>query len=183
MEGRFETRLLAANLYNVNFDKIYSSPTLRAQESMAILFGELNRKGRTPAPAYKRALRTIDAPSRIGLPVAGSVNDNGFYKTFYRTQGDESPEEYLNRIWSAFQDIVKRNEGKTIGIMGHSEGIGLIMHRLHHPEDPTPRIEGAIPTGSAIKFEINPESLEIRNESRIPENAHDPESFDRSMRK
>lgn len=167
-KGRSEIPRLAYQLNNIKLDKLYSSTTPRCNESTRLLVRSMIHK---PLEVrFDHNLRSIHAPSWTGQPVEGAVDENGFYAS--AKMGDETHEQYSHRIWTTFQGILAENKGRTIGIMGHSEGIGLIMHKLHNPSDALPRIEEAIPTASAIKFEINPESFEIKNETSLPETNH-----------
>ncbi len=168
-QAQGEIANLATSLRSTPFDAIYTSTTPRAETSATLLLTMLEQK--SPRFTSFKGLQAISSPSWVGKPVEGSIGENGFYVPNQDDKDDESPEELSRRIWESFTEIVQdeKNEGLTIGIMGHSEGIGVIMHKLKHPEDPEPKIEESIPPGSAMVFDLDPITLGIENERRIPE--------------
>ncbi len=168
LQGRAEIPRLAHNLRGITFDAIYSSSTTRALQSTDFLVESLQQP-ESPNVFLSKNLRSVMCPSQIGKPIEGATDEDGFYINIDKEAGDESLEEYGRRIWREFREIVATNQGRTIGIMGHSEGIGLIMHKLHNPGDSGFRIEKSIPTASAIKFEYDHSTHEIENESTIRE--------------
>lgn len=167
-EGRDETRSLAKHLSGVAFDVIYSSTTPRAVDSTQLLMESL--RYRPPRVVYSKNLRAIRCPGWVGQPVEDAAGENGF-PSFDRP-GDEKPAEFADRVWNEFLQIITTNREQTIGIMGHGEGIGLIMHKLRSPKDAQLRVEGSIPTGTALKVELNLYTRQIEKEARIPEVAY-----------
>lgn len=172
--GGEEISDLAPFFDDLRFDVLHTSTTLRGDASMRRFVRGLKRK--PGEVVLNHNLRTIDCPGWAGKLVKGSTGKNNFYR--FNRPGDELPEDFARRIWNEITQALETNPGGTIGFVGHSEVIGLamhnfrIIHKLPDPRKPKLYIEGPIPTGSAIRLELNPATLALVSETRIPEARH-----------
>jgi len=129
---------------------IYTSHLSRAKESGQILaekFGinviEDERLGDNRIPRFAGLTQTEKESKFPGRDEFDST-----------LEGHESKEEVLGRMRSAFDDIVKSQEGKTIFIVSHGDPLKLLLYSLNHfNESEIPSIDDLpqIEKGNAIR--------------------------------
>lgn len=138
-EGRDQFTRFARNLRDngVVFDVIESGDYTRALETANILSREM---GGTPV-VINSTFTDSRIPGYIGLPMSlqQEIMDRG--EDIYDhplTSDQETKEQIAKRMLEGFNDLVRRNDGKTVAILGHGDPIRLLMYRLEHPQDKIP---------------------------------------------
>lgn len=129
--GRKQVIALGRSLQNLGVrpDAVYTSHLFRAKESGQILAGrfgvtiaEDKRLGDNKIPQFAGLTQTEKEEK---FPGKDEFDPN--------LEGHESRDEVLERMKSAFEDIVKAHEGKTVFIVGHGDPLRLLLHSLNHP--------------------------------------------------
>lgn len=154
-EGKDQLRTFAKALKNkgVTFDNIESSDYARALESAEILSEELSG-----IVAPNVAFSDSYVPGYIGIPLSmqQELMDKG--EDIYdnpRSSDQETKEQIVKRMIEGFNDLVRRNEGKTVAIVSHGDPIRLLMYRLQYPSGEIPSMsilskEGYLKRGEAF---------------------------------
>ena len=111
-------------------------------------------------------------PGWIGVPLSAQqeIMDKG--EDIYmhpRSPDQEVKEQIIRRMLGGFNDLVKRNEGKSVAIVGTGDPIRLLMYGLEHPNEvykeeniPSMSIlskEGYLKRGEAFKITIDKEKI------------------------
>ena len=133
--GAKQLECLAKRFENINIDKVYSSPLIRAQKTakavadpkgLPIILDERLRElhfgdfENTPYDDFK-SLHAEYADKWLNSPWE-----------FESPNGEKMPELY-ERIWEAFKDIIKENEGKVLLLASHGCAIrNLLCHAVHN---------------------------------------------------
>lgn len=121
----------------IKLDSIETSKYIRAKESAEILAGVLGE----PPIRLNSAFNDSHIPGYIGVPLSAQqeLMDRG--EDIYqnpRSSDQETKEQIAQRMVDGFYDLVKKNEGKTVGIVSHGDPIRLLMHRLEHSQGEIP---------------------------------------------
>lgn len=147
MVGEQQMRSLGKNLHalGISVDTVYASPLPRGRQSAAILSCEIGN----PPIVVKDGLRATSYPSLEGKPLS-EIEQLG--EDFFV---DEPLADVDARITKVFREIVHESRGGTIGIVTHEDEIGVLLHRLHHPESGQAGIETAVPNGQAYRLLVD----------------------------
>ncbi len=113
-------------------DALYSSPLVRALETAGIIGDHLGC-----APGIDARLQEMDFGRAEGLtraeieaqmPAAPAALDPGNLE--FRWPGGESRAEFRARVREAFEEIVARHPGQTIGIVSHGPVISSVLQAI-----------------------------------------------------
>lgn len=165
-QGRDQFTTFARYLKNsgVHFDLIEASDLTRTQETANILSSEMGGVPVVKNPSFNDS----HIPGYIGIPlsVQQEIMDRG--EDIYmhpRSPDQEIKEQIIRRMLGGFHDLVKRNEGKTVAIVGTGDPIRLLMYGLENPrkeykEEDIPSMsilskEGYLKRGEAFKITID----------------------------
>lgn len=155
-EGRDQFTRFARNLRDngIMFDVIESGDYTRALETANILSQEM---GGTPV-VRNPTFTDSRVPGYIGLPIRlqQEIMDRG--EDIYDhplTPDQETKEQIAKRMLEGFNDLVRRNDGKTVAILSHGDPIRLLKYRLEHPQGEIPSMsilskEGYLKRGEAF---------------------------------
>ena len=117
---------------NYNPSKIFSSPLSRAVDSAKIL-QEFFRIQKSQF-VIDKGLDDNNIPVFAGKPVIGltklyekSIDE---YDEQFVKKGNESKQDIMDRMYSAFQRIINGNLGKTVIVVSHGDPIRLLMFKL-----------------------------------------------------
>ncbi|MFH1996215.1 MAG: histidine phosphatase family protein [Candidatus Omnitrophota bacterium] len=118
---------LRAKARRHTIDRIYSSDLMRAYQTARIIFGKRR-------VTKKRYLREIDFGQMEGL-TADMITERfpSQYKIWLdtphlaRMPGGESIAAFSARVWKCFEDIRKKNSGKSVAIVSHGGPIRIIL--------------------------------------------------------
>ncbi|MDO8659062.1 MAG: histidine phosphatase family protein [Candidatus Parcubacteria bacterium] len=158
-EGKNQLVDFARNLQErgIVFNNIETSPATRAVESAQILSNIL---GGEIIP--NAAFTDSHVPGYIGIPISlqQELMDKG--EDIYQNPRSSDQEPYdaiTKRMLQGFNDLVKKNEGKTVALVSHGDPIRLLMYRLEHPEGEIPNMsilskEGYLKRGEAYCVKI-----------------------------
>ncbi len=181
-EGRKQLGELGQKLSSerVRLAKIFTSPYPRAVESARILSSQL--KG--PEPIIVEDLKDLLAPGYEGTSYDDLISIEGNTYAHPLTDDQETLAQLSTRVVRAFTDIVSENDGKTIAIVSHGDGIRLLLQRLKLPNadlpDPaTMRDELYLEKGGACKLVLDP-SLRLLEMEKV---SIERDSFNNSERK
>jgi len=169
-EGRDQFTKFAKSLKDngIRFDVIESSNHIRSIETAEILSGETGDVPIVKNPAFADS----HIPGWIGVPLSAQqeIMDKG--EDIYmhpRSPDQEVKEQIIRRMLGGFNDLVKRNEGKSVAIVGTGDPIRLLMYGLEHPNEvykeeniPSMSIlskEGYLKRGEAFKITIDKEKI------------------------
>lgn len=158
-EGRRQFTEFAKDLKGIGFDAIESSDHTRALETAEILSRETNGPSIVGNPAFADSY----VPGWVGVPlsVQQELMDKG--EDIYdhpRTPDQETREQIANRMLEGFNDLVRRNEGKTIALVSHGDPIRFLMFRLGNPMGEVPNMsilsrEGYLKRGEAFQVTVD----------------------------
>lgn len=132
-KGRSQMSNLSEFLQNqgVHPDVVYTSHLSRAKESGQIL---VERFG--VAVVKDERLGDNKIPQFAGLTQEEKEAKFSGREEFDPTlEGHESKEEVARRMRFAFDDIVRKYEGKTVFIVSHGDPLRLLLHSLNHPNE------------------------------------------------
>jgi len=121
----------------VVFDVIYTSPYNRAYESVLIIAKCLNfnQEKVLIEPDFK----DIWAPGWIATSMDELKSIGGdIYSKPPKTKDQESLSHLTKRIISAFKEVVNKEKGKTVGIVGHGDPLRVLIFRLQDQVSPLP---------------------------------------------
>lgn len=169
-EGKNQLTSFARNLRDkgVYFDRIETSPFTRATESAKTLADVLGTKEVVENPAFADS----HIPGWFDIPLSEQqkLMDKG--QDIYlnpRSDDQEKYEDIAERMLTGFNDLVKRNEGKTVAIVSHGDPIRLLMYRLGHPEGEIPNMsilskQGYLKRGEVFHIVLNKEGNIVETE-------------------
>lgn len=134
-EGKTTARSLAQELRKINFDKVYSSDSLRAKQTAEIVALEHQLEVETTNALRERCFGKIegkshDAFKKIDL-ILDNLDDKARYS--YKFNSDmtmESDEEMMSRFLTFLREIAIGNPGKTILVATHAGPIGVLLIKL-----------------------------------------------------
>src|SRR3989344_3034002 len=147
----------------VVLDVIASSSLTRTLETADILSREM---GGIPV-VKNESFTDSHVPGYMGIPlsVQQDIMDRG--EDIYmhpRSPDQEIKEQIIRRMLAGFNDLVRKNEGKTVAIIGTGDPIRLLMYGLEQPQEeyhekdiPSMSIlskEGYLKRGEAFKVTI-----------------------------
>jgi len=129
--GRYQAQWLAEALSGIPLDVLYSSPLARARETAQTL------KERLGVPLhFEERLKEIhlgEWGGKLSAEVAGQDPDRHLrWETdawSVTPPGGESLFQVRERVHAAADEIVRRHEGKTIGLVAHRIPLGLLKIR------------------------------------------------------
>lgn len=121
----------------IKFDVLETSPYTRARETAEIFAAALGN----PPIIPNKNFRDSDVSGWIGIPLREQqiLMDNG--EDIYdhpKSADQETREQITKRMIDSFNDLVRRNEGKTVAIVSHGDSIALLIYQLEHPEEEIP---------------------------------------------
>ena len=132
--GRDQALVLAEALSGISLDVLYSSPLVRARETARVL------EERLAVPLhFEPRLMEIhlgDWGGRLAVEVA--ENDAERYRRWdndpwsVTPPGGESLFQVRERVHAAADEIVRRHEGKTIGLVGHRISLAMLKIRYQN---------------------------------------------------
>lgn len=134
-EGRLDIKRFGEGFKaaHVHLDVIYSSPFVRATQTAQILTEQFN----VDRIDVREGLREVHVPGWWGIPLDEAERIGAdIYSQAPRSKDQETLDDVGKRIVRAFYDILTREKGKTIGIVGHGDPIQVLLFRLEHPHDP-----------------------------------------------
>jgi broad specificity phosphatase PhoE len=130
--GRRQAYALANFIRHIGMGALYTSDLQRALETAECLAEPL---GFTPIPDVRLRERNIGLWQGLTLDemrawypeeYAAMLNDvNG-----YRVPGGESRTDVRQRVIAAFNDILKRDQNETVGILSHTTAIKVLLGDL-----------------------------------------------------
>lgn len=130
--GRKQVTALARDIRKRGdtIDAIYSSPYQRTKDSAALLQFHLG----IPLLIIEQELRDVYTPGWWSVPIEDLKAIGGdVYSIAPRTPDQETYEHMVGRIYEAFQSIVQKEDGRTIGLVSHGDPIRVLLYRLEHP--------------------------------------------------
>lgn len=157
--GRADARTAAAALAGVEYDAIYASPLLRAQETAEIIAEELG----LAAPALTRGLRERTFGDGEGMLVEDYLTQWGGWTS--AVPGAETLEEVRDRALDSLERIVRasrrRSAPRAESIIVVSHG-GVIRSLLMHVSGGSlPREGEPLRNGSIHRFVAEPGTLRL----------------------
>jgi len=129
-EGRDQGKKLAVKLQNLEIEKIFSSPRIRAQETAEILKAKLNVEVETKDDLRERNLYgvlsgMVKAEAKEKYPeLTEQVKD---YKN--TIEGAESYEHCRDRVVKVFWEISKEDY-RTVGIVSHGGALKSVFREI-----------------------------------------------------
>lgn len=161
--GKDQIREFARRLKEkgIKFDSIETSPLTRAVESARILTDILE----IPSLVKNSAFTDSHVPGWLGIPLSEQqkLMDQGEDIYMNPRSADQEPYEHIaQRMVEGFNDLVRRNDGKTVAIVSHGDPIRLLMYRLEHPEGEIPNMsilskEGYLKRGEGYRVIVDQE--------------------------
>lgn len=151
----------------VKLERIYTSPLSRAKSSAEIL--EEESIGNVPIVDVEGLMAKLH-PSWEDKSVR-EFEETGEDLFSQVRPGDETPKEASDRIWEAYQEIMRKNKGRTIAVVTHGEVIRSLMDRLGvHVEIPN-NGEGfrliVLPEGGLLEHESVDAEIPSRGKEKI----------------
>ena len=133
-KGRKQILGLAKIIQKMNYNpsKIFSSPLSRAVDSAKILQEFFS----IPKSQFviDKGLADNNIPVFAGKPVIEltKLYKKGIdeYDEQFVKKGNESKQDIMDRMYSAFQRIINGNLGKTVIVVSHGDPIRLLMFKL-----------------------------------------------------
>ena len=127
-KGQKQLDALAERMKSVHFDKIYSSHLIRARKT-----ADAMNTGSDAPIEIKDAFLEIYMGDLEDHPVAemsGEPRRRWFEELYnFEAPGGESMDDVAKRAWNGLMEVVRENEGKTVGIATHGGAI-LNLWRL-----------------------------------------------------
>lgn len=151
--GKKQIHALAAALRegNVSFNKIYTSPLVRARQTAKIIADNLG----VTSLIEREELTDIHGPHHVGMLWEDVIRGD-----MPRFDDHETHEQVAERMRRIFFEIHRLNIGGSIGIVSHGDPIRVLLYRLHEGEGPPPDIGKLneydyLNKGEAWKFTLN----------------------------
>lgn len=129
--GQIHALALKLREDGVKFDKIYTSPYVRARQTAEILAGDLD----IVTLIDREELVDIRGPHHVGLPWEDAIKGN-----LPRFDDHESHEQLAVRMQRVFNEIFDLEKGNNVGIVGHGDPIRVLIYRLQNSEGSLPLI-------------------------------------------
>jgi broad specificity phosphatase PhoE len=136
--GRRQAEALAKFVRNIGMSALYSSDLRRAAETAQLL---AERLGFEPVYDARLRERNIGAWQGLTLEEMRDWYPNEYEQLLanvdgFRIPGGESRSEVRGRMVATFDDILKTNQGETVGIISHTTAIRALLSHLIPGCDP-----------------------------------------------
>ncbi len=149
--GKEQLGFLQKRFESIDIDAIYSSPQGRAVKTALAVKGKKHMVIKLHRGLAELTCGIHEA-TRFGeyLKTDRVMHDIWYNKPYlFEPQGGEKAKDSYERIYSAMQDIVNENRGKSVAVVSHGFVIRCLLTRLLH-NDITKMADVIIPCNTAI---------------------------------